>query len=82
MAETQITDDELLKAAKVVVSEQEVNSSLLQGKLGVGYGKAVALIEELEKVGIITHLKTVQRRDVIASNENEIAEFIRMSKKA
>jgi DNA segregation ATPase FtsK/SpoIIIE-like protein len=82
MAEILITDDELLKAAKVVVSEQEVNSSLLQGKLGVGYGKAVALIEELERVGIITPLKTVQIREVIASNDNEVAEFIRMSGRA
>jgi S-DNA-T family DNA segregation ATPase FtsK/SpoIIIE len=46
-------DERLREAAEVCIQNQGGSTSLLQRKLGVGYGRAARIIDQLEDVGIL-----------------------------
>jgi S-DNA-T family DNA segregation ATPase FtsK/SpoIIIE len=50
---TQGTDDDFRTAVQVVVERGQASTSLLQRKMGIGYGKAAKLIDEMEERGIV-----------------------------
>jgi DNA segregation ATPase FtsK/SpoIIIE-like protein len=71
-----ITDDELLAAAKSVINSKDANFPVLQGKLGIGIAKAIQLLDELEKYGIISEERTETKREVIAFTPEEAVRYI------
>jgi S-DNA-T family DNA segregation ATPase FtsK/SpoIIIE len=45
--------DELLEAARVIVSRRQGSTSLIQRRMSVGYAKAGRLMDQLEEAGIV-----------------------------
>lgn len=76
MTFTPVTYKELLEAAKVVIKAKVANTSIMQGKLGVGYAKAHQLLNELEKHEIITEERVVRKRDLRVYTLEEAIERI------
>lgn len=58
-------DDLYDEAERIVVEEGKASSSYLQRKLGIGYSRAVALIDALEKEGVIGHGDGAKPREVL-----------------
>ncbi len=46
-------DEKLREAAEVCIQNQGGSTSLLQRKLGIGYGRAARIIDQLEDVGVL-----------------------------
>lgn len=51
---TNIFDPLLKNVAEVAIAEEQISVSLIQRKFKIGYGRAAKIIEELEKLGIIS----------------------------
>ncbi|MBR6727697.1 MAG: hypothetical protein IKM08_05850, partial [Clostridia bacterium] len=47
-------DPKLLEAVTLAVQTQKVATSLLQRRLGVGYGRAAKIIDRMEELGLVT----------------------------
>lgn len=47
------SDDLIYNAAKIAVESGKVSTSLLQRRLGIGYGKAARVIDDLETMGVV-----------------------------
>ncbi len=63
-------DDELYEQAIEVVLEHERGSvSLLQRRLGIGYGRAARLIDQMAEDGIVGNYKGSQAREVLLTLE-------------
>ncbi len=60
-----VFDDLYDEAKEIVIEEQKASSSYLQRKLGIGYSRAVALIDALEKEGIIGSSDGAKPREVL-----------------
>jgi S-DNA-T family DNA segregation ATPase FtsK/SpoIIIE len=63
-------DDLYDDAELVVVEEGKASSSFLQRKLGIGYSRAVALIDALEKEGVIGPGDGAKPREVLKKSTN------------
>lgn len=66
-----VNEDPLLQEAIDYVIKNRIPSpNAIQKKLGIGYFRAVKLIEEMEKKGIVSpYNKTTHKRDVLVKNE-------------
>jgi S-DNA-T family DNA segregation ATPase FtsK/SpoIIIE len=67
-------DDEVLlaKAIEVVKKQRTASASLLQRRLSLGFPKAAALLDELEKMGVVGPAQLAGRtRRVLIGKENE-----------
>ena len=65
--------DPLLKeAARLIVKEQIGSTSLIQRRFGIGYNRASRIMDELEKVGVVSHAYNSQPRDVLIQDEKSI----------
>ncbi|WP_428387038.1 DNA translocase FtsK 4TM domain-containing protein [Mucisphaera sp.] len=62
-------DEMFDEAVRVVIESHRGSVSLLQRRLGIGYGRASRLIEEMEAAGILGEHKTAQAREVNISLE-------------
>lgn len=60
-----VFDDLYDEAEQVVVEEGKASSSYLQRKLGIGYSRAVALIDALEKEGVIGPSDGAKPREIL-----------------
>jgi S-DNA-T family DNA segregation ATPase FtsK/SpoIIIE len=58
------------EAVRIVVESQRGSVSLLQRKLGIGYGRASRLIELMEEARIIGEYKGSQAREVLLTLED------------
>ncbi len=47
-------DDKFRKAVLLAIETQKISTSLMQRKLGVGYGRAAKLIDTMEEMGYVT----------------------------
>lgn len=63
-----LSDDEALyrEAREVVTRDRKASTSYVQRRLGVGYNKAAAQIERLEREGVIGPANYVGKREVLA----------------
>ena len=57
-------DPMTVKAINVIRSEQKASTSFLQRKLGIGYGRAAKIIDELEDRGIIGKSDATGKREI------------------
>jgi S-DNA-T family DNA segregation ATPase FtsK/SpoIIIE len=57
------------EAAEVVIQHQQGSTSLLQRRLGVGYGRAARIMDQLEAAGIIGQQRGAKARDILVGLE-------------
>jgi DNA segregation ATPase FtsK/SpoIIIE, S-DNA-T family len=62
-------DDLFRQAAELFIQQQQASTSLLQRRLGVGYGRAARIIDQLEQAGILGESKGARGRDVLVGLE-------------
>jgi S-DNA-T family DNA segregation ATPase FtsK/SpoIIIE len=58
-------------AAEIGVQARKMSTSLLQRRLKIGYGKAAAIIDELEEKGVVAAPNGNRPRDVLISSMDE-----------
>lgn len=63
-------------AARLIVQEQNGSAALIQRKFQIGYKRAGAIMEQLEKAGIVGIAHGSNPRDVLISNEQELEDII------
>lgn len=61
-------DPMTVKAISVIRAEQKASTSFLQRKLGIGYGRAAKIIDELEDRGIIGKSDATGKREIFTDN--------------
>jgi len=58
--------DELYEEAKeIILSEQKTSISYLQRRLKIGYNKAANIIEQMEKMGVLSSVNAKGQRDIL-----------------
>ncbi|MGQ0537652.1 MAG: DNA translocase FtsK [Gemmatimonadaceae bacterium] len=57
------------EAAEVVIQHQQGSTSLLQRRLGVGYGRAARIMDQLEAAGVIGPQRGAKARDILVGLE-------------
>ena len=65
-------DPEAWNAAKIVIEEQNVSSSLIQRKLNLGYSRAGRIVDQLEQLGIIGPFAGSAAREVNFSSYGDL----------
>jgi len=61
-----LSDDELLTAAKKIVTQYDfASASLLQRRLSIGYSRAARIMDQLEQIGIVGPAEGGKPRKVI-----------------
>jgi DNA segregation ATPase FtsK/SpoIIIE, S-DNA-T family len=69
-------DDLFETAARVIVTHQQGSVSLLQRKLGIGYGRAARIVDQLERAGIVGRAEGAQKaRAVLIQTESQLDSF-------
>jgi hypothetical protein len=63
-------------AARLIVQEQNGSAALLQRKFQIGYNRAGALMEQLEKAGIVGIAQGSKPRDVLVKSEQELENIL------
>lgn len=63
-------------AAHLVVQEQDGRAFLLQRKFQIGFNRASAILEQLEKAGIVGIAQGSNPRKVLVSNEQELENIL------
>ena len=58
-------DEDVKRALVVIESEGKASTSMLQGRLSMGYGRAARVIDELESRGFITSLNGIAPRKLV-----------------
>ena len=66
---TRSLDERFIAAVEVVIKEGKVSTSLIQRKLGIGYGKAAMYIDMMENLGIVGEANGQNPREVIMTEE-------------
>ncbi|GAC1605461.1 MAG: hypothetical protein NVS3B3_03410 [Aquirhabdus sp.] len=67
-----MTESNLYEMAKaVLLKEQAVSISLLQRRLTLGYGAALALMDELQQTGVVTELNAENFRTLTPQYRNQ-----------
>ncbi len=62
-------DSQFLDAVEVVIRQKKASTSLLQRKVGIGYGKAAKFIDIMEELGVVSEPNGQRPRDVLISKE-------------
>ena len=58
--------DELYEEAKeIILSEQKTSISYLQRRLKIGYNKAANIIEQMEKMGVLSSVNAKGQREIL-----------------
>lgn len=68
-------DTKLLEAIKLAVEEGKISTSLIQRRLGIGYGRAAQLIDKMEELGVVDKPEGAKPRKVLISMEDYIKNF-------
>ena len=63
------TDPKFNDAVRLVIECQKASTSLLQRRLGIGYGRAAALLDQMEELGYLGAPKGSQPRPVLITLE-------------
>ncbi len=68
------TDEKLLEAIRLAVEEGRISTSLMQRRLGIGYGQAAHLIDKMEELGVVGKPGGTKPRKVLIS----VADYMEM----
>ncbi len=68
--------DELIEAARIVVSRRQGSTSLLQRRMSVGYAKAGRLMDQLEAAGIVGANAGSKAREVLVESVEAAEEYV------
>ncbi len=64
--------DKLLEdAKKLIISKQQATASMVQRELKVGYNRAVKMVEDLEKAGVVSAMKPNGSREVLLDEKGK-----------
>ena len=63
-------------AARMIVSEQNGSTSMIQRKFSIGYNRAGRLMDQLEKAGIVGPAKGSKPREVLCVSEEQLMMII------
>ena len=66
--------DLLRQAAEVGLQARKMSTSLLQRRLKIGYGKAAAVIDDLEMMGVVAEPNGNRPRDMLITSMDEFPE--------
>lgn len=69
------------EAARLVVSNQQGSTSMIQRKLSLGYNRAGRIMDQMESLGIVGGAKGSKPREVLFFSEQELDTFIEKMKK-
>lgn len=64
-----LNDKQFLEAVDLAVKQGKISTSLLQRKIGVGYGKAAKFIDIMEEQGIVSEPNGQKPRDVLVTRD-------------
>ncbi len=64
-----LNDKQFLEAADLAVKQGKISTSLIQRKIGVGYGKAAKFIDIMEELGIVSEPNGQKPRDVLVTRD-------------
>ena len=59
-------------AARMIVSEQNGSTSMIQRKFSIGYNRAGRLMDQLEKAGVVGPAKGSKPREVLCVSEEQL----------
>ena len=59
----------LYKAAELIIDAGKGSTSLLQRRIGVGYGRAAKMLDRLEEMGIVGHPEGTKPRAVLVTRD-------------
>ena len=59
----------LYRAAELIIDSGKGSTSLLQRRLGVGYGRAAKMLDCLEEMGVIGHPNGTKPREVLVTRD-------------
>ncbi len=59
----------LYKAAELIIDAGKGSTSLLQRRIGVGYGRAAKILDRLEEMGIVGHSEGTKPRAVLVTRD-------------
>lgn len=68
----EVDDDAWRDAVRVVIDSRKASTSLLQRKLGIGYGRAAKLMDQMEEQGIISPASGNKPREVLVSSLEDV----------
>ena len=69
--------DELFEeAARMVISNQQGSTSMLQRNFSIGYNRAGRIMDQLEAAGIVGPAQGSKPRDVLCMTDNELDSII------
>ena len=60
------------EAARMIVSEQNGSTSMIQRKFSIGYNRAGRLMDQLEKAGVVGPAKGSKPREVLCASEEQL----------
>ena len=69
-------DPKLLEAIKLAVEEGKISTSLMQRRLGIGYGRAAQLIDQMEELGVVSKPDGTKPRKVLISTADYMKMFV------
>ena len=69
-------DAKLLEAIKLAVEEGKISTSLMQRRLGIGYGRAAQLIDKMEELGVVSKPDGTKPRKVLISAADYMEMFV------
>ena len=64
-----LSDKQFLEAADLATKQGKISTSLLQRKIGIGYGKAAKFIDMMEELGIVSEANGQKPRDVLVTRD-------------
>jgi len=64
-----LSDKQFLEAADLATKQGKISTSLLQRKIGIGYGKAAKFIDIMEELGIVSESNGQKPRDVLVTRD-------------
>ena len=64
-----LSDKQFLEAADLATKQGKISTSLIQRKIGVGYGKAAKFIDIMEELGIVSEPNGQKPRDVLVTRD-------------
>lgn len=76
-----LNDKSFLEAVELAVMNRKVSTSLLQRKLGIGYGKAAKYIDFMEELGIVSEFDGYKPRSALISMEEWQEKLVRVGVK-